>query len=103
MQISTVGNLQAMPVTSPERPNVAAHPVGAPFKGTQSSTPQARPLLADETSGVETAVHHNSEVGMNVVQLVDKKTGEVIQQLPSRQILAMAIDLVKRLETDKES
>ncbi|MGK2959396.1 MAG: hypothetical protein ACSLFB_13580 [Acidimicrobiales bacterium] len=103
MDISAVGNFQVMPVTPHERPADKAHPVGTPIKGFTPATPQANQPAADEKSGVKTEVRRNSEVGINVMEFRDAKTGEIIHQLPSRQILAMAINLAHQINKKETS
>lgn len=105
MDVSAVGSLQVTAITPYERPDDMVHPEGAPLTGYVSASAQSAPQPADEgggTSGVKAEVHRNSETGVNVTEFRDIRTGEVLSQIPSRQVLAMAIALAEQASRKRE-
>lgn len=105
MDISAVGSPQVKAITPMERPEEMVHHKGAPFTNTSETPPQPTPRLADETKvqpGVKTEVRREDAIGMNVTEFRDSKTGEIISQIPSRQIIAMAISLSEEAQKKRE-
>ncbi|MGC1513855.1 MAG: hypothetical protein WA797_13150 [Acidimicrobiales bacterium] len=105
MGISAVGSIPVTAITPHERPDDMVHPEGAPVNGHYSASAQPAPERADEVQGrpgVTAEVHRNREIGVNVTEFRDVKTGEVISQIPSRQILAMAITLAEQARQERE-
>lgn len=105
MDVSAVGIPQVKAITPLERPEVLVHPEGAPVTQNSSSFPQGSSVRADEPmrqSKVTTEVRRENAIGVNVTEFHDSKTGEVISQIPSRQIIAMAISLAEAAARKRE-
>lgn len=107
MSISSVSNLaHSLPAAADSAPSAPAQPVAVPEVKAQAAPPPTR-ITAEQIQAaidnvkkrIEPAVSNELEfsidqdTGKTLVRITDNKTGELIRQIPSEELLAIAKSL----------